>query len=99
MSRSIRMLLLQKSLSDHIRSSTSRALDVLSKGSRESHMTVQNMFLSEQLIRHADCHCTLQMIQHERYEALSVFFLCTPAVHTGADVHLFKGTKTGGSYL
>ncbi|XP_072319528.1 rho GTPase-activating protein 7 isoform X2 [Eucyclogobius newberryi] len=39
MSRSIRTLLLQRSFSDHMRSSTSRALDMLSKGGRESHMT------------------------------------------------------------
>lgn len=38
MSRSMRLLLLQRSLSDHIRSSTSRALDALSKTAGESRL-------------------------------------------------------------
>ncbi|KAF3852080.1 hypothetical protein F7725_005435 [Dissostichus mawsoni] len=37
MSRSMRLLLLQKSFSDHIKSSTSKAIDKLSKPTRESH--------------------------------------------------------------
>lgn len=38
MSRSMRLLLLQRSLSDHIRSSTSRALDAFSKTAGESRL-------------------------------------------------------------
>uniref|UniRef100_A0A3P8TKB6 Rho GTPase-activating protein 7 n=1 Tax=Amphiprion percula TaxID=161767 RepID=A0A3P8TKB6_AMPPE len=38
MSRSMRLLLLQRSFSDHIRSSTSKALDMLSKPARESRL-------------------------------------------------------------
>ncbi|XP_039651558.1 rho GTPase-activating protein 7 isoform X5 [Perca fluviatilis] len=38
MSRSMRLLLLQRSFSDHIRSSTSKALDRLSKPARESRL-------------------------------------------------------------
>lgn len=38
MSRSMRLLLLQRSFSDHIRSSTSKALDMLSKPTREAHL-------------------------------------------------------------
>lgn len=39
MSRSMRLLLLQRSFSDHIRSSTSKALDMLSKTARESRLS------------------------------------------------------------
>ncbi|XP_029994491.1 rho GTPase-activating protein 7 isoform X2 [Sphaeramia orbicularis] len=39
MSRSMRLLLLQRSFSDHIRSSTSKALDMLSKTGRESRLS------------------------------------------------------------
>uniref|UniRef100_A0A3P8Q989 Rho GTPase-activating protein 7 n=1 Tax=Astatotilapia calliptera TaxID=8154 RepID=A0A3P8Q989_ASTCA len=38
MSRSMRLLLLQRSFSDHIRSSTSKALDMLSKPAREARL-------------------------------------------------------------
>uniref|UniRef100_A0A7N9ANJ4 Rho GTPase-activating protein 7 n=1 Tax=Mastacembelus armatus TaxID=205130 RepID=A0A7N9ANJ4_9TELE len=38
MSRSMRLLLLQRSFSDHIRSSTSKAIDMLSKTARESRL-------------------------------------------------------------
>lgn len=39
MSRSMRLLLLQRSFSDHIRSSTSKAIDMLSKTAREGRLT------------------------------------------------------------
>uniref|UniRef100_A0AAQ6III0 Rho GTPase-activating protein 7 n=1 Tax=Anabas testudineus TaxID=64144 RepID=A0AAQ6III0_ANATE len=38
MSRSMRLLLLQRSFSDHIRSSTSKAIDLISKTARESRL-------------------------------------------------------------
>lgn len=38
MSRSMRLLLLQRSFSDHIKSSTTKALDILSKPSRENRL-------------------------------------------------------------